>query len=60
MAQDGRDDNKLQFTPEGDALGYISLEQARVLALQHARDNREIYGRCAECGVERYQRRRDR
>ena len=48
MAQDGKDDDKLEFTPEGETLGYISLDQARVLALQHARDNREIYGRYAD------------
>ena len=45
MAEDGEKDDKLEFTPEGETLGYISLDQARVLALQHARDNREIYGR---------------
>ena len=48
MAQDGKDDYKLEFTPEGETLGYISLDQARVLAFQHARDNREIYGRYAD------------
>ena len=48
MAQDGKEEDKLEFTPEGEALGYISLDQARVLALQHARDNREIYGRYAD------------
>ena len=32
---------KLEFTPEGETLGYISLDQARVLALQYA----EIIGR---------------
>ena len=29
----------------GQALAYISLDQARVLALEHARDNRDFYGR---------------
>ena len=48
MAQDGDKEEKLEFTPEGETPGYISLDQARVLALQHARDNREIYGRYAE------------
>ena len=43
-----QDEGKLEFTPEGEALGYISLDQARVLALQHARDIREIYGRYAD------------
>ena len=48
MAQDGKDEDKLEFTPEGETLGYISLDQARVLALQHARDHREIYERYAD------------
>jgi len=48
MAQDGKDEEKLEFTPEGETLGYISLDQARVIALQHARDNRELYGRYAD------------
>ena len=42
------EDEKLEFTPEGEALGYISADQARVLALQHARDNREVYGSYAD------------
>ena len=38
MAQDeGKEEEKLEFTPEGETRGYISLDQARVLALQHAR-----------------------
>ncbi len=46
MAQNGDDkeDKFDAFTAEGEALGYISLEQARVLAMQHARDNRDFYG----------------
>ena len=50
MAQDEgkQDDEKLEFTAEGEALAYISLDQARVLALRYARDNREIYGRYAD------------
>ncbi|MCI0782017.1 MAG: hypothetical protein J4N93_12045 [Chloroflexi bacterium] len=32
------------FSPSGEALGYISLEQARVLAIRHARDNTDFYG----------------
>ena len=38
-------DEKLEFSPEGESPGYISLDQARVLAMEHARDNREFYGR---------------
>ena len=44
-AEDKKDEEKLEFTPEGETFGYISLDQARVLALQHARDNRDFYGR---------------
>ena len=43
-----KDEEKLEFTAEGETSGYISLDQARVLALQHARDNREFYGRYAD------------
>lgn len=32
------------FTPEGEALDYIGLDQARVQAGEHARDNTEFYG----------------
>ncbi|MDP7200764.1 MAG: DUF5050 domain-containing protein [Dehalococcoidia bacterium] len=40
-----KEGEKLEFTPEGEALGYISLDQARVLALRYARDNTDFYGR---------------
>ncbi len=40
-----KEEEKLEFTPEGEAFGYISLDQARVLAMEHARDNRGFYGR---------------
>ena len=42
--QGKQDEEKLEFTPEGEALVYISLDQARVRAIEHARDNREFYG----------------
>ena len=46
MVQDGgKEEEKLEFTAEGEAIGYISLDQARVLALRHARDNTDFYGR---------------
>ncbi len=41
--EEGKKDDQFGFTPEGEALGYISLEQARVLAMEHARDNPEVY-----------------
>ena len=42
---DKKDEEKFELDSAGQALGYISLDQARVLALQYARDNREFYGR---------------
>ena len=41
---DKKDEDKLEFTAEGEALGYISLDQARVLALRTARENTDFYG----------------
>ena len=42
---EGNKEEKFEFTAEGEALGYISLAQARLLALRHARDNRDFYER---------------
>ncbi len=39
-----KEEEKLEFTPEGETLGYISLDQARVLAIRHARQNTDFYG----------------
>ena len=46
MVDDGgnKEDKFDSFTSEGESLGYISLEQARVLAIRHARDNTDYYG----------------
>ena len=46
MAEDqgNKEDKFDQFTAAGESLGYITLEQARVLAIQHARDNTDFYG----------------
>ena len=44
---DKKDDEKLDFDSTGQALGYISVDQARVLALRHANGKRGIYGRYA-------------
>ena len=46
MADDAnsKEEEKFEFTPKGEALGYISVDQARVLAIQHARDNTGFYG----------------
>ena len=42
--QGKKEEEKFAFTPEGEFLGYITLEQARVLAMRHARDNTGFYG----------------
>jgi hypothetical protein len=39
-----KEEEKFEFDSAGQAVAYISLDQARVLVLQHARDNREFYG----------------
>ena len=46
MADDAgrKEEEKFEFTPEGEALDYISLEQARVVAMQTARDQPGDYG----------------
>ena len=45
MAEDqGKEEEKFDFTPEGESLGYISLEQARLLAMQTARETPGEYG----------------
>lgn len=47
MSEDpGKKGDEFDLSPELE--GYISLDEARVLALQHARDNREVYGPYAE------------
>ena len=45
MAEDqGRQEEKLEFTSEGETLGYISLDQAQVLAMRTARETPGAYG----------------
>ena len=45
MAEDpGKEEEKFDFTGAGEAVGYISLEQARVLAIQTARETPGEYG----------------
>ena len=54
MAQEEgkEEEEKFDFTSEGEVLGYISLDQARVLAVQHARENADFYGlRYAEANL---------
>ena len=42
--QGNKEDKFDQSTAAGETRGYITLEQARVLAIQHARDNSGFYG----------------
>ena len=43
--QEKKEEEKVEFDSTGQAIGYISLDQARVLAMEHARDNRDFHGR---------------
>ena len=43
MAED-KEEEKFDFTSEGEALGYISLSQARLLAMQTALETPGDYG----------------
>ena len=45
MEDEGKQVEKFEFTPEGETLGYISLDQARVLAMSTARETPGAYGR---------------
>ena len=47
MAQEEekKEEEKFEFDAAGEALRYISMDQARVLAIEHARDNPGFYGR---------------
>ena len=45
MAEDqGKEEEKFDFTGEGEAVDYISLAQARLLAMQTARESPGEYG----------------
>ena len=48
MVLEGHKGDKLEFTAESETPGYTSLHQARVLMIQHGRDNREIYRHYAD------------
>ena len=43
--EDKKEEEKFEFTPEGESLGYISLDQAEVLAMRTARETPGAYGR---------------
>ena len=42
--ESNREEHKFDFTPEGEAREWIGLDQARVQAIEHARDHTEFYG----------------
>lgn len=42
--QDKQEEEKFDFTQAGEALGYISLDQAQVLAMRTARESPGAYG----------------
>ncbi len=46
MAEDQgkQEEEKFDFTREGEVLGYISLDQAQVLAMRTARESPGAYG----------------
>ena len=45
MTEDqGKKQDEFGLTSEGEAVGYIALDQARVRAIEHARDNTDFYG----------------
>ena len=43
--EEGKKEDQFGFTREGEALGYISLDQARVMAMRTARETPGAYGR---------------
>ena len=43
--EEKKEEEKFEFTPEGETLGYISLDQARILAMRTARETPCAYGR---------------
>ena len=42
--EEKKEEEKFELDSTGEALAYISLDQARVQAMEHARDNRDFYG----------------
>ena len=42
--QDKKDEEKFEFDSAGQALEYMSLDQARVLAMRTARESPSVYG----------------
>lgn len=44
MAEEDGKKDEFEFSPSGESLDYISIDQARVLAIQHAQENTDFYG----------------
>ena len=44
-------EDKFDFTDEGEVLGYVSLEEARILAMRTARDEPGNYGYLSDVGM---------
>lgn len=44
MAEEDGNKDEFDFSPPGESLGYISVDQARVLAIQHAQEDTDFYG----------------
>ena len=44
MEDERKPQEKFNFTAEGESLDYISLDEARVRAIEYARDHAEFYG----------------
>ena len=42
--EDKKEDS-FEFDSAGEAVEYISLDQARIVAIRHARENTDLYGR---------------
>lgn len=44
MAEEGKKDEKFDFTPQGEAVGFVTLDQARHIAIERAREESGNYG----------------
>ena len=44
MAEEEEKKDDFNFIPEGEVFNYISVDQARILAIQHAQENTGFYG----------------
>ena len=42
--EDNQKEENFEFDTAGEVMGYISLDQARVLALRYGRDHQDFYG----------------